>query len=94
MIPAAQHDVAAGHGWRMFRMTCTHEGFHSGQGRYDRRAGALRYVMVCDDCLAEIAQICVEAYTPSYRPEGGFAQAEPQPAASGVGLPSAANSAS
>jgi hypothetical protein len=78
----------------MFRMTCTHEGFHSGQGRYDRRAGALRYVMVCDDCLEEIAQICVEAYTPSYQPGGGGAALEPQPVASGAGLPSAPNSAS
>jgi hypothetical protein len=75
----------------MFGMTCTHEGFHSGQGRYDRRAGALRYVMVCDDCKAEIAQICVEAYTPAYRPAAARPEAQP---ASGAGLPSAVNSAS
>ncbi len=70
-------------------MTCTHEGFHSGQGRYDRRAGTLRYVMVCDECLAEIAQIRVEPYSPDYRPGGG-----PDQRASGAGRPSAPNSAS
>ncbi len=47
-------------------MTCTHEGYHSGEGRYDRPAGMLRYVMVCDDCHAEVAQIQVEAYSPRY----------------------------
>ena len=70
-------------------MTCTHEGFHSGQGRYDRRAGALRYVMVCDDCLAEIAQIRVEPYSPEFRPAGA-----PDQPASGAGRPSAPKSAS
>ena len=76
-------------------MTCTHEGFHSGQGRYDKQAGALRYVMICDECLAEIAQICVEAYTPEFRPGRGdvIRAARLQPA-SGAGVPSASNSAS
>ena len=51
--------------------------------------------MVCDDCLAEIAQICVEAYTPEFRPAGGdvIRAARLQPA-SGAGVPSASNSAS
>ena len=71
-------------------MTCTHEGFHSGQGRYDRRAGTLRYVMVCDDCLAELAQIRVEPYSPDYRP-GASGGGQP---ASGAGRPSAPNSSS
>ena len=36
-------------------MTCTHEGFHSGEGRYDDTTGTLRYVMVCDDCRTEVS---------------------------------------
>jgi hypothetical protein len=72
-------------------MACTHEGFHSGQGRYDRRAGALRYVIVCDDCHAEIAQIQAEAYTPAFHPHGGQPSAQ---GPSGAGRPSASNSAS
>jgi hypothetical protein len=57
-------------------MTCTHEGFHSGQGRYDRRAGMLRYVMVCDDCHEEVAQIQVQDYSPAFLP-GASAQQQP-----------------
>lgn len=58
-------------------MTCTHEGFHSGEGRYDHASGTLRYVMVCDDCRTEIAQIQVEDYRPSFRPREH--DAEPGP---------------
>jgi hypothetical protein len=72
-------------------MTCTHDGFHSGEGRYDRGAGTLRYVLVCDDCHAEVAQIQVEAYTPAFRPQGSDAGRH---GASGAVRPSAANSAS
>jgi hypothetical protein len=57
-------------------MTCTHEGFHSGEGRYDRRAGTLRYVMVCDDCHEEVAQIQVQEYSPAFLP-GARAQQPP-----------------
>jgi hypothetical protein len=52
-------------------MTCTHEGFHSGEGRYDHTTGTLRYVMVCDDCRTEIAQIQVQEYRPSFVPREG-----------------------
>jgi hypothetical protein len=52
-------------------MTCTHDGFHSGQGRYDHASGTLRYVMVCDDCLAELAQIQVAEYRPAFVPRAG-----------------------
>ena len=71
-------------------MTCTHDGFHSGEGRYDRASGTLRYVMVCDDCRAEIAQIQVQDYRPSFvapAPDGD------EPGASGASRPSAENSA-
>jgi|tagenome__1003787_1003787.scaffolds.fasta_scaffold16799554_1 hypothetical protein len=56
-------------------MTCTHDGFHSGQGRYDHASGTLRYVMVCDACLAEVAQIQVEEYRPAFVPRAGAADA-------------------
>ena len=72
-------------------MSCTHAGFHSGQGRYDHRAGTLRYVLVCDDCLAEIAQIRVESYRPSFEPLGNDRARQ---GASGGDRPSASNSAS
>ena len=47
---------------------CTHEGFHSGQGRYIRETSHLRYVMVCDACLAELREVEVLDYRPAVRP--------------------------
>jgi hypothetical protein len=73
------------------RMSCTHGGFHSGQGRYDHGTGMLRYVVVCDDCEAEIAQIRVESYRPSFDPLGNDAVRQ---GARGGGRSSASNSAS
>lgn len=49
---------------------CQHTGFHSGQGRYARETGELRYVIVCDDCQQELSVIASEAYRPSYDPAG------------------------
>jgi hypothetical protein len=72
-------------------MRCSHAGFHSGQGRYDHGAGMLRYVLVCDDCAAEIAQIRVEPYRPSFDPGGNDTVRQ---GASGGGRSSASNSAS
>ena len=51
-------------------MACTHDGFHSGQGRYAPATGTLRYVMVCDDCQAELAELHAESYRPQYVPSG------------------------
>jgi len=50
--------------------TCTHEGFHSGQGRYNRDAESLRYVIVCDDCEQELGEVGSEAYRPQFDPRG------------------------
>ena len=49
---------------------CEHGGFHTGQGRYDRRAERLRYVIVCDECEAEIRELEVEDYRPRFTPQG------------------------
>ena len=49
---------------------CHHEGFHSGEGRYDEPSGTLRYVVVCDACRAEVREVSVESYAPQYDPRG------------------------
>jgi hypothetical protein len=49
---------------------CTHEGFHSGQGRYCQETGRLRYVVVCDACQAELRELHVLEYHPAYDPRG------------------------
>jgi hypothetical protein len=51
-------------------MHCSHDGFHSGRGRYDRENGHLRYVVICDECEAEVTEIHTEAYQPSFDPHG------------------------
>ena len=71
-------------------MRCSHQGFHSGQGRYDHGTAMLHYELVCDDCAAEIAQIRVEPYRPSFDPGGSDAVRQ---GASGGGRSSAWNSA-
>ena len=49
---------------------CEHEGFHSGEGRYDAKSRTLRYVVVCDDCLAELCEIGAVHYEPRFDPDG------------------------
>jgi hypothetical protein len=49
---------------------CEHEGFHSGEGRYDAKSRTLRYVVVCDTCHAEIREVSVERYAPAFDPRG------------------------
>jgi hypothetical protein len=49
---------------------CNHQGFHSGEGRYDAKSRTLRYVVVCDSCRAELREVSVEAYAPSFNPQG------------------------
>ena len=51
-------------------MECAHEGFYSGQGRYDRQNSMLRYVIVCDDCGGELMQIARQEYAPAFDPHG------------------------
>ncbi len=49
---------------------CDHQGFHSGEGRYDAGANRLRYVVVCDSCRAELREVSVESYAPNFDPRG------------------------
>ena len=49
---------------------CTHTGFHSGQGRYNRDRESLRYVIVCDDCQQELNEVATEPYRPHFDPGG------------------------
>jgi hypothetical protein len=43
---------------------CAHAGYHSGVGLYCRDSRTLRYVLVCDDCGAEIKEVSTLEYTP------------------------------
>jgi hypothetical protein len=49
---------------------CDHQGFHSGEGRYDANARTLRYVVVCDACRVELREVSIESYAPSFDPHG------------------------
>jgi hypothetical protein len=37
-------------------------------GRYSQRTGRLRYVIVCDHCLAEIQELGAVEYRPQFKP--------------------------
>ena len=49
---------------------CTHNGFHSGEGRYSAETRTLRYVVTCDACGAELREVLVQRYEPAYDPRG------------------------
>jgi hypothetical protein len=49
---------------------CDHQGFHSGEGRYDAKSGTLRYVVVCEACHTEVRVVSVEPYAPAFDPRG------------------------
>ena len=53
---------------------CAHEGFYSGQGRYSREAAQLRYVIVCDDCLAELRELAAIDYRPRFEPSSSHSR--------------------
>jgi hypothetical protein len=53
--------------------TCTHDGFHSGEGRYETQTQTLRYVIVCDACRAEVREVLVQKYAPRYDAPGNDA---------------------
>jgi hypothetical protein len=53
--------------------TCNHDGYQSGQGRYDAAEQKLRYVIVCDACDAELREVLVQPYVPGYDPHGNDA---------------------
>ena len=49
---------------------CKHDGFQSGQGRYDPASQQLRYVIVCDACDAEVRELETQEYRPQFTPRG------------------------
>ena len=59
--------------WHMH--ACTHDGFHSGEGRYEAATQTLRYVLICDACRAELREVFVQRYTPSYNARGNESHA-------------------
>ncbi len=44
---------------------CAHDGYHSGLGLYSHEHGQIRYVLVCDDCGAEVREVFTEDYAPN-----------------------------
>jgi hypothetical protein len=50
--------------------SCSHDGFHSGGSRLSRELGRLRYVIVCDDCLAELREVAAVDYRPRFEAAG------------------------
>ena len=57
--------------------TCSHAGYHSGLGFYSKESEQIRYVLICDDCGAEVREVFVEPYVPDpvIGPGAGFLQA-------------------
>lgn len=54
--------------------TCRHDGFHSGEGRYESQTQTLRYVIICDACRAELREVLVQHYRPQYDVHGNDAR--------------------
>lgn len=49
---------------------CDHDGFHSGLGKISRDFGAIRFVLICDDCGEETREVHTERYSADYDPSG------------------------
>ena len=45
---------------------CQHNGPHSGIGRYSRALGAIRFVIVCDECGCERRELTRQPYEPQF----------------------------
>jgi hypothetical protein len=45
---------------------CEHEGFYTCVGRYDRGAGRLVYLMVCDECQQVLSTVAEQPYEPRF----------------------------
>jgi hypothetical protein len=61
--------VVAARGWAQswwIMPSCSHNGFHSGEGRYEPETATLRYVVICEACRQEIREVSVQRYTPEY----------------------------
>jgi hypothetical protein len=63
---------------------CTHDGFHSGEGRYEASTHTLRYVLVCDACRAVVREVLVQRYTPEYNARGNEARLSRKEAPTGI----------
>ena len=50
--------------------SCSHDGFHSGGSRLSHELGLLRYVIVCDDCLAVLREVATVDYRPRFEASG------------------------
>jgi hypothetical protein len=46
---------------------CRHLGYHTPSGRYDRAAGTLRFVEVCDECGKEVRVLDSLPYRPTFQ---------------------------
>ena len=55
---------------------CDHAEYHSAQTRYAADVAQLRYIVVCDNCGAELRELG----TTDYRPEPRFEAVPPRPA--------------
>jgi hypothetical protein len=44
---------------------CRHSGYYSGLGVYLQELQSLRYVLICDDCGAEMKEVSRLEYTPN-----------------------------
>jgi hypothetical protein len=44
---------------------CQHSGYYSGMGLYSKSSRTLRYVLVCDDCGAEMKELSALEYAPT-----------------------------
>jgi hypothetical protein len=45
---------------------CRHDGFYSATSRYERQAGVLRFVLVCDGCGCEVREVGRVQYRPRF----------------------------
>ena len=52
-------------------VACSHDGLHSIQSRYDRRAGVLVFHWTCDRCGAPLGEFRRKAYRPDFH-AGGY----------------------
>jgi hydrogenase maturation factor HypF (carbamoyltransferase family) len=54
--------------------TCSHDGFHSGEGRYEPKTAILRYVVICEACRQELREVSAQRYKPQYIADGNAQQ--------------------
>ncbi len=57
---------------------CRHRELHNAVVRYDRTAGELVYVMVCESCGSPLDEVLREPYRPAFDPAGNDPYLSPQ----------------